>query len=195
MTANRYHGARARRYEMARRNQGKWKFEKHNFKRVLKLLGDEVENVIDAPIGTGMFLEFYNTPVRGYDISQDMLDMAALKESGAVLKVLDIVKKPIYAKASLVVCIRFLNLVSWKDATMTLKHLLAASKKYILFTMRTVPVGFKGAMNVGRVFLHKNSDLMDLLKEKGFYVTGRYSHLDTVPGSFDMILAKRIDAE
>jgi len=195
MTANCYHGTKARHYEKARKQQLKWKFERAIMLKVLKRLGDEVENIIDAPVGTGIFLSFYNVPVRGYDISQDMLDIAEEKQTGAKLSHYDFVKKPIYAKADLVVCIRFLNLVNWNDATRALKHLLAASKKYILFSMRTVPNSYTGKLNVGRVFLHNDPDLTRLLADNGFAIVERFRHHDAVPGNYDLILCKRVDPE
>ena len=195
MTADRYYGTKSREYEKTRKKQLKWRFEKAIMLKVLKRLGDKVENVIDAPVGTGILLDLYKAPVRGYDISQDMLDLAKAKGTDATLKQWDIINKPIYAKADLVVCIRFLNLVDWKDATKALINLLAASKKYILFTMRTVPHGFKGKMNVGRVYLHKDTDLKRLLADKGFEIVERFRHHDAVPGNYDLILCKRTDSE
>jgi len=193
MNANIYNGSRACLYEKKRKTQAKWRFERAVMIKVLERLGDEIKSIIDAPIGSGIFLPFYKTKVRGYDISQEMLDQAELKQTGAVLQQWDLINKPIYAKADLVVCVRFLNLLDWEDATKALVNLLASSKKYILFTMRTVPADFEGKMNVGRVYLHKELAFLRLLSDCGFVIVDRFRHHDAVPGNYDLILCKRAD--
>ena len=191
MSANIYKGSKAHLYEKRRKKQAKWRFERAVMIKVLARLGDEIKSVIDAPIGSGIFLPFYKTKVRGYDISQDMLDLAESKKADVTLQKWDLINKPIYAKADLVVCIRFLNLINWRDATKVFKNLLTASKKYILFTIRTVPADFEGKMNVGRVYLHKELALLALLSDCGFVIVERFRHHDAVPGNYDLILCKR----
>ena len=194
--SNRYHGDTAAHYERHRRKQKKWLFEAKALNRILFNLKDEILSVIDAPIGTGRFLDLYKNvykfpSVIGYDISKDMLRQASNKMSGATLVKLDLVQDKILAKADLVVCIRFLNLVNFVNTIKALSNLLDASKKYIVFTMRTVPEGYVGQRTVGRVYLHSDFDLKCLLMEEGFEIVERYHFQDKVPGQYDLILCKR----
>lgn len=193
MAADRYHGKAAIRYEAERRKQAKWRFETRTVIKVLSKLNGEIDSIIDAPVGTGRFLELYKIPVVGLDISKDMLRKAAGKLTDAKLYQHDLVNKPITARADLVISIRFLNLMSWREASKALINLLAASNKYILFTMRTVPDGFKGKMNVGRVYLHREFALLGLLTDNSFLVVKRYHFEDKVPGSYDLVLCRRVD--
>jgi len=188
-----YAGAKAKGYEAARRKQAKWKWEDTTLRKVLARLGGEVQSVIDAPVGTGRFLSLYTVPVVGYDASADMLDVARDSHKKAVLHKLDLVGEVLPESADLVVSVRFLNLLNTPDALKALGHLLAAARKYALFTCRTYYGGceYSGPTTVGRVTLHGNLVIMDAMLRAGFEMVERYNFHDKVPGQYDFILVRR----
>ena len=193
MTRAHYQGTRAWRYEADRKRQAKWRFETRTVTKVLAMLNGKIGSIIDAPVGTGRFLALYPpVPVLGLDLSQDMLDIAAAKDTGTELRRHDLLNDGMTEWADLVVCVRFLNLVGWADAARALGNLLGAAKRYAMFTMRTVPGSFKGAMRLGRVFLHRDGELLRLLDAQGFEAVERYRFKDSVPGNYDLLLCQRV---
>ena len=186
-----YEGAGAKGYEAARRKQAKWQWEDATVRKVLATLGNEVQSVIDAPVGTGRFLDLYTMPAVGYDVSADMLDVARSLHEGAELHRLDLVTEALPTTADLVVSVRFLNLLDTPDALKALGHLLAAARKYALFTLRTVAEGYIGSYSVGRVRLHCDWEMLCAIGAAGFEVVERHSFPDNVPGLYDIILVRR----
>ena len=186
-----YAGAKAKGYEAARRKQAKWKWEDTTLRKVLARLGGEVRSVIDAPVGTGRFLGLYTVPAVGYDASADMLGVARASHKKAVLHKLDLVGEALPESADLVVSVRFLNLLNTPDALKALGHLLAAARKYAVFTCRTVPEGYIGAYSVGRVKLHCDWEMLCAIEAAGFKTVERYHFPDNVPGLYDIFLVRR----
>jgi len=156
-------------------------------------LSGEIKNVIDAPVGTGRFLNLYRAPVTGFDYSEDMLSHARLKGSKAILLRHDLLKRDLLAWADLVVCFRFLNLITTNWARLVLRRLLDAANKYAIFTVRTVKDDYDRKMNVGRVFLHRRGAIDKTIKRCGFEVVQRYGFKDSVPGQYDIVLCKRME--
>ena len=193
MIGKHYSGAKALGYEVHRREQSKWKWERKVMARILDNLGGEIKSIIDAPVGTGRFLNLYRVPVTGFDNSKDMLARARLKGSGAILLKHDLITRELLAWADLVVCFRFLNLITTKNAQIVLRRLLEAANKYAVFTVRTVKDGYSSKMSVGRVFLHRRGAIEKTIVQGGFEIIRRYLFKDAVPGNYDIVLCKRIE--
>lgn len=192
MIGKHYSGAKALCYESHRRKQPKWKWERLIMQRIHNSLGDEIGSVIDAPVGTGRFLNLYRVPVTGFDYSKDMLARARLKGSKAILLRHDLLKRDLLAWADLVVCFRFLNLIPNNWARLVLRRLLNAANKYAVFTVRTVKDDYSRKMSVGRVFLHRRGVIDKTIKRCGFEVVKRFEFKDKVPGQYDIVLCKRV---
>lgn len=79
--ARKYTGETATGYDAKRASSDKWKIEQAIIEDMLADL-PEGATILDAPVGTGRFFDFYerkNFIVRGIDISADMLREAAKK--------------------------------------------------------------------------------------------------------------------
>ncbi len=79
--AGKYRGAVATGYDAKRVDDPKWRLEQAIIERLLGELPDGA-SVLDAPIGTGRFLDYYqrrNFTVYGLDLSDDMLNEALRK--------------------------------------------------------------------------------------------------------------------
>ena len=188
-----YSGAKATGYEAHRRQHPKWKWERSIMVRILDRLRGEVESVIDAPVGTGRFLNLYRVPVTGLDYSKDMLSQAREKVTKATLLRHNMVNRDLSISADLVVCFRFLNLLDTKTARRVLGRLLSAACKYAVFTVRTVEDDYAHRMSVGRVFLHRKSAIEKTIEQCGFEIVRRHLFKDAVPGNYDIVLCKRIE--
>lgn len=193
MIAKHYSGAKATGYEAHRRRQPKWKWERSVMVCILDQLRGEIESVIDAPVGTGRFLNLYRVPVTGLDYSKDMLNQARGKPTKATLLRHDLVNCDLAISADLVVCFRFLNLINTATAQQALDRLLSAANKYAVFTARTVSDDYARTMSVGRVFLHRKGAIEKTIAQCGFEIVGRHLFKDTVPGNYDIVLCRRIE--
>ena len=83
--ANKYHGAIASDYDARREQSPKWQLEQDIIEALLDELPDG-STVLDAPIGTGRFLDYYQRRdfnVYGLDLSADMLNQAQGKVTTA----------------------------------------------------------------------------------------------------------------
>ena len=75
---DRYYGEKAKNYLKDRTHQGKWQKEQLIIQELLSKEPDGI-TVLDVPLGTGRFVDYYlkkNMTVYGLDISKDMLDAA-----------------------------------------------------------------------------------------------------------------------
>jgi len=185
-----YTGVRASRYEAKRRGAPKWGWEHKILRGILKEIN--VKSVIDAPIGTGRFLNLYPEQVVGLDCSEDMMAFARKRSETLELHNCNIVidKWPCN-KADLVVCIRFLNLINEAEMLLTLENILHSARKYAVFTMRTVPETSTQELSLGRVQIHHEEVMVNAVNELGFDIVERYSYKDKVPGTYSIILCKK----
>ena len=183
-----YQGTVAAQYEQRRQRQEKWRWENRVVGDILARIGGEIASVIDAPVGTGRFLSLYRVPAIGYDVSDDMLNVAREKHATAQLARLDLLRNAIPARADLVVCVRFLNLVDTDAAALVLGKLLDASDKYALFTVRTGE-----PQRIGKVYVHRRKDIEDVIEQRSFQVQVLDSRIfpDKVGGDYNMILVRR----
>lgn len=195
-----YSGERAAEYESARSDDPKWKFEEDALVEAVSILSHEIQSIIDAPVGTGRFLEKYTSiresiQIIGIDYSDDMLNIARRKNSSANIRFIehDIINKYIPVEADLVVCFRFLNLVCTEAASMSLSNLMRSAKKYILFSIRTVPDYCNEEKKIeNKIYLHKISDIDRVIVANHFATISRVFFSDTRRGHYSVILCRRL---
>jgi len=145
-----YIGARAKLYEVRRKNRRVWREEQKiilKFLREISQINNKNIKILDIPVGTGRFFEFYkklNFLVTGIDISKDMLKEAEKKNKllklNAKLKKGDIINIKIQNKSmDLVLCIRILNLLNFNNFSKALNELVRVSDKYIICGIMICP--------------------------------------------------------
>ena len=193
-----YQGFNSKTYDKARKNNPKWIFEENILSQVLKEIHDNIESVIDVPIGTGHALEVllgYNKiTVTGIDLSKDMIKMAKTKDTRGKVTFInaDIFSYEKDVRADLVICYRFLNLVDWSNATMALTTMMGMSNKYFLFTIRTVPDTYDGKIFIeDKIYLHLLSNVQKVIRDNYFEVSDIYEFADERVGDYKIILCKR----
>lgn len=185
-----YTGARAMHYEAKRRKSPKWSWEHKILRSILRDIN--VKSVIDAPVGTGRFLNLYPEKVVGLDCSDDMMKIAKERSETIELHNCDIVNdKWPCNKADLVICIRFLNLVNENDALLTLSNILNSARKYAVFTLRLAPETFTKNLSLGRVQIHREEVMIPAINDLGFDIVDRYPYKDRVSGTYNIILVKK----
>lgn len=104
-------------------------------------------SVLDVPVGTGRFLDFYkghSAVAEGIDISEDMLSEARRKAEGlqmsmvlSIGNILDLREK--FRGVDLVVCIRLAN---WLDAhclLAALEQLCQVARRFVILGIRIYP--------------------------------------------------------
>lgn len=138
-----YRGEAAARYDAERASTAKWSREQAVMAAFLRQLPPE-SSVIDIPVGTGRFIEFYHSQslrATGIDISPDMLTQAELraseKGSNIDLRIGDI--RRIEAADStfdVAICFRFLNWLNRGDLKKVIAELARVSRTYIVFSLR-----------------------------------------------------------
>ena len=140
-----YYGAKATNYD-ATRMGAKWQAEQeavHQFlKRIHEIQGGY--SILDIPVGTGRFLEFYQEHeaiAEGVDVSSDML--AEAKKKAAELQypvkleignVFDLREKS--AGFDVVLCIRLANWLDIGSLMQAIRQLSQASRRFIVFGVR-----------------------------------------------------------
>ena len=139
MTAVRYFGEKALRYETKRMGTAKWMGEDRKVKEFLDDL-PQGTSILDVPCGTGRFFPFYHErgfKALGIDISPDML-ITARKRTGDNIKVKagSIFKIETSEVFDAVLCIRFLNLIEAEDFRRALAEMQRLAKYRIIFTVR-----------------------------------------------------------
>jgi ubiquinone/menaquinone biosynthesis C-methylase UbiE len=141
--SNHYTGNIAKEYEESRKKGEKWKREQEIVQQFLNQLSSN-GSVIDIPVGTGRFFEFYNEKnlkVEGVDISEDMLKEAlkhpASKTLNPKLNLGDIFKLNYKDNTfDIAVCIRFLNLIDTEAAREAIEELTRVSSKHLIIGVR-----------------------------------------------------------
>jgi ubiquinone/menaquinone biosynthesis C-methylase UbiE len=136
----RYKGEVADTYLSRRIRQPHWKIEQKIVWKLLKSIAlKEGSPVVDVPVGTGRFFDFYERlgyNVTGYDISEDMLRHAksALSSSTDIqFQVADIHKLPNSDKSvDAVICIRYMQHVGASDFEKVLNELNRVTRRYIV---------------------------------------------------------------
>ncbi len=152
--SKRYFGEKATFYDKKRESQKKWKEEQKVVEKVLSQVYEENEkglSVLDIPVGTGRFFEFYknfNFSVTGADISEDMIKEAQEKAKKINLqsnfKIEDITNINFSNNEhDLIVCIRIFNLINFEKFAKSLAEITRVSRKYVVFGIRLYPPSSK----------------------------------------------------
>lgn len=194
-----YKGVNAEQYDERRSINPKWRFEENVFLKIYSRVECNIESVIDAPVGTGRFLNSYINKilpekVTALDLSDDMLYIA--KSRSANKNILfdraDIVNSPIKNSADLVVCFRFLNLVQEKDALKSLNNLLEAANKYLLVSVRLVEdKALRDHIIEDKIILQYKPLILNACSSKGFKVMDVRKYIDHRPGEYCILLLGR----
>jgi ubiquinone/menaquinone biosynthesis C-methylase UbiE len=141
--ADRYRGAVATGYDSYRLKQPKWHREQEIVSSLLKVLPRNA-TLVDVPVGTGRFFEFYKSlglRPTGVDISDDMLDQARQKAHAVGL---DVTLEPGnilqlgYPDGTFdaALCLRLFNLIPLADVAQAVSELARVSRRYVIVGAR-----------------------------------------------------------
>ena len=139
-----YYGKTAYQYEEKRKVEDIWQYEQAIVKNLLNHIPDET-TVLDLPIGTGRFVDFYlekNMQVHGLEISKDMIT-AAEQNLGPLFAscnvvIADATKKLPYTDNvfDAVVSFRFLKFFSYHVARNILREFHRVSRGKVILSMK-----------------------------------------------------------
>ncbi|HKR07042.1 MAG TPA: class I SAM-dependent methyltransferase [Bacteroidia bacterium] len=195
-----YKERNAEEYEDRRKGNQKWKFEENTLRQVMEKYGESIETVLDIPIGTGrsldILLKLKNISISGVDLSNDMMELAKARDTSGKVQFFerDIFSNELFLKADFVLCYRFLNLIDWTSAQIALKNLLRASHKYVLFTIRTIPVEYKEPVYIeDKIHLHFQRDVVNVIESNQFEIVNVFDFKDDRAGDYKIILCERAD--
>jgi ubiquinone/menaquinone biosynthesis C-methylase UbiE len=167
--STRYTGGIASSYEAMRTGGPDWPKEQAVVERFLRALAPG-SSVVDVPVGTGRFLEFYKTfglKPTGLDISLDMMDSAKAKAAALALDVA-------FRKADIrhidapdgsfdtALCVRFVNWVDFKDFEAVMAELARVARDTIIVSVRVWPTPGTFGKKLGQMwtsFRRRNAEL------------------------------------
>jgi len=142
----RYKGKRAENYDTVRGGQEKWRKENVIVGNFLSKISDDVNSVLDVPVGTGRFFSCYKElgfEVFGLDVSEDMLEQASKKADVLDMDVNllegDVVSEALMVNVDLIVCTRFLNWININDFEKVLRNFCSANPKYLILEVAHRP--------------------------------------------------------
>jgi ubiquinone/menaquinone biosynthesis C-methylase UbiE len=141
--ADRYRGKVATGYDSYRLRQPKWHREQEIMSDLLKVLPRNA-SVLDVPVGTGRFFDYYKAlglRPTGVDISNDMLAEAQQKAGEVGLDVIleegNILRLGYPDRTfDAAVCIRLLNLIPLVDVAQAVSELARVSKRHVIVGAR-----------------------------------------------------------
>jgi ubiquinone/menaquinone biosynthesis C-methylase UbiE len=144
-TEKKYHGKKAETYDEIRTKQVRWKVEHETVSGWIEKL--KPKTVLDCPVGTGRFLQMYDTFgvewMTGVDISSEMLALARKKVGKRIkrgdLKLVQGSATTIDAKDKwydCVVCVRFLDLIDEEAMRAVVTELTRVARKHVICTIR-----------------------------------------------------------
>jgi len=142
--ARKYAGDVALSYDSRKTRKEKWSQEQAALHVLLSQLPPN-STLLDVPVGTGRFFEFYKArklKVTGADISLDMLALARAKAAqlhlSAELQEASILSLPYESRAfDCCVCIRLLNWLEAGDCDAAIQELARVSGKWVILGLRT----------------------------------------------------------
>ncbi len=151
---SRYQDTNAKNYQKKRINSFKWQNEQRIIGKIIKNV-QKGSSILDVPIGTGRFFEYYvkgSHTVYGFDISQDMLSEALkhqnqlIERNYMVLMQGDVEYLPFCDDAvDYVVCTRLLNWMPLSVFTKAISELNRVARKRIIVEVRVhKPLGLLG---------------------------------------------------
>lgn len=141
---NAYSGSGASRYDRRRARTSRWKAENAAFEAMLTM--SDAASVLDCPFGTGRWIEQYtqnDLRVVGVDLSAEMLAVAKAKVTTLPERyqalfsfrhqsIFDLLPDDFDVRPDVVVCIRFLNWISQRDAEKALRILSDFQSKELI---------------------------------------------------------------
>jgi ubiquinone/menaquinone biosynthesis C-methylase UbiE len=147
--SKRYYGGKAKGYDSARESSTQWANEQAAVETLLAALPKGL-TIVDVPVGTARFAEFYRArgdAVTGVDVSTDMLRAAGEKAAktglAMQLKAGDIraLDAP-DGTYDVAMCIRFLNWIDLAGVRTAMLELKRVSRKHLIVGIRHfVPAG------------------------------------------------------
>jgi ubiquinone/menaquinone biosynthesis C-methylase UbiE len=144
--STRYTGGVAQSYEALRTGSADWPREQAAVERFLRTL-PAGSSIVDVPVGTGRFLEFYKSfglRPTGLDISLDMMDSAKAKASALALDI-DLRKADIRRidtpdrSFDAALCVRFVNWVDFAGFEAVMTELARVARHTIIVSVRVWP--------------------------------------------------------
>ena len=138
-----YLGDKATAYDAIRQKQAHWHTE-HD--AVEKLMEPHARKfVLDAPVGTGRFVELYKRlgcSVVGVDLSADMLSITAKKAEEVRLNSCRLIKASatdaLAEKVDVAICVRFINLIPGDLAEKVILNLGRAAREEMLIHLTSI---------------------------------------------------------
>lgn len=194
-----YSGGKAEGYEAARSGSARWEFERESLESIFRdsISGVDRYEVIDVPIGTNRFFEFFNSlacvsAVHGVDLSDDMLAIARTKECHSYeFHKWDIVRSPLQFRAHVSVCFRFLNLFAFADLVRIIGNIAESTDRFIVLSVRLVETEKEGKIIENKVYLHQRNMFLDVVGQAGFKVVCEMSMTDNKPGTYYVLCLER----
>ena len=181
LNADHYRGKGAVNYEAHRRDRPEWAAE---HEAVIDFVTEGP--VLDAPIGTGRFVEIYrekNLRYAGVDLSPDMLAEVIKRDPEADVRVCDVRDLPFLDGAfTTAVCSRLLNWLHPPDMSVVLKELSRVAARLIV-SIRTGVEGMAGN--------YTHSYAKFCAATDGLYVQDRRVLQEVDSGTFEMFNLRR----
>ena len=192
----RYYGNRVEIYDEIRSPMSQWASEQDAMRKILGQM-ERGSSVVDLPVGTGRYAEFYKElglrPI-GADISVEMLEKTGAKSRELNFKFplvrLDIRSTPFPDQSvDVVVCTRFLNWITSDSALACLTELRRVSKRFVVFSFRSYRAGrdmsimqrlyqlkyrFFRFRTRARIMVHEPGVVDAALRENGFTLRERH---------------------
>lgn len=144
-----YDGESASKYDDRREGIFKWQNEQNAVELILRkiLATSDADTLLDIPVGTGRFFEFYrdlSLNVVGMDVSEDMISEATKKistsmknislEKGDILNPQQIDMEP-----DVLICIRLMHWFNFDEIRQTLKSIDELNANYVIIGIRVFP--------------------------------------------------------
>ncbi len=167
--SEKYTGATAENYDAQRIGTAKWEFEQ----RAVEALLPQCATLLDAPVGTGRFLDLYfarDIDATGLDVSMDMLKVAESKGCACLVHG-DFFDQEFEVKFDCVVSMRFLNWFAAPDMARVMARLADLSNQYILLSVTTT--GGPAMVKHTGIVIPNEKDFLSLCAENGLSVVGR----------------------
>ena len=195
-----YSGDKVDVYESKRKENPKWTFEEDTLDLVLEKYSSDIKDIIDAPVGTGRFMDKYKSldpkiKICGLDYSPEMLRLASERRNGnnnISFVQHDMINVPLGFSADLTICYRFLNLFDWDNSAKALTNLLSATRKISVFTVRLVEDDYDGDTFIeNKIHLHKRSEVEKVVLENDFSISEVFEFSDAREGQYSVLICKK----
>lgn len=197
-----YSGSNAAKYEDVRSGSPRWQREVEVMEALLGEHG--AVSIVDCPFGTGRWIPQYQAvgaTVFGIDLSEGMLEQARVKlksEAASAAENFQLIKGNIFdlgqiaipSAPDLMVCVRFINWVSFGDAFKVIESMSSLQAKHLILGASVVPEGVTGLRRAWmglalriinlrnlrrpKQFVHDESELLALLGRFGWRLVEKH---------------------